>query len=464
MMACAAGVSFAATEARADVADPSGPNASTGTAKFHYDYTKTLDTSIDTGWIGPSAVQFRAVLAIDPVQNGGPLFSIDMPKGAILQASWAGDKKIVLQPVNGAATDGTVSVRHTLTPDVQVKVSAFGLNATFSISALKLIDKINGGAFAYDSQAKQAFAPWAFPGVNTVLNAPNLDSANLFDPIGFDNFPDIIANNIDGEFSVKAITKPTFTYKTTKVTLQGSDKPVTAAGGQSVLAAPNGEFGDYAEIATTVEGDMTVAGELDIEPYVNITRVLNFSGVSIGVGYPLVKKTYTTPATHVTFQTAMIHIPLPNVQVPTNGVDMGFVKAGGTSSKTVTISNSGEKAAVLNFKSSDPRFTVAGGPVTVAPKDKYDLEVKFSGDTSAASSDIEVDSNDPDAPAQTFKATANGADGTGGDKPGDANVPGGGGGSSGCGCVTAGASSLPSWAGLGLLGLGAVVFIRRRKA
>jgi len=460
MMALAAGVSFAATEARADVADPSAPNTSIGTAKFKYDYTKGLDTTIDSGWLGPSAVQVRAVVAIDPVTNGGPLFTVDMPKGAVVEASWTGDKKITLKAVNGAQTDGTVTVRHTLTPDLQVKVSAFGLNATFSISALKLLDKINGGAFHYDSTAKQAFAPWAFPGVDTKLNAPNLDDANLFDPIGFDQFPDIVSDNIDGEFSLKAITKPTFQYKTTKVTLQGADQAVTAAGGQASINAVDG---DFMEIATTVEGTMTVLGEMDIEPYVNITRVLSFSGINLGVGYPIFKKTYTTPATKVTFQTAMVHIGLPNVKVPTEGVDLGAVKSGGSATKSVTINNTGEKAAILSFKSSDPSFTVPGGQITVGPKDKYELEIGFSGD-GQASADIEVDSNDPDSPVQTFKIGANGADvGNGPGKDGDADLPDGPKGDSGCGCVTAGSSSLPSWAGFGLLGLGAIVFVRRRK-
>jgi MYXO-CTERM domain-containing protein len=460
-MALAAGVStFAATEARADVADPGAPNSSIGTAKFKYDYTKGLDTTIDTGWLGPSAVQVRAVIAIDPVKNGGPLFTVDMPKGAIIEASWTGDKKIVLKATNGAQTDGTVTVRHTLTPDLQVKVSAFGLNATFSINALDLIDKINGGAFAYDSTAKQAFAPWAFPGIDTHLNSPNLDDANLFDPIGFDQFPSIISDNIDGEFSVKAITKPTFSYKTTKITLQGADAAVSAPGGQAAMQAVDG---DFMEVATTVEGQMTVSGEMDIEPYVNITRVLSFSGVNLGVGYPVFKKEYTTPPTKVTFQTAMVHIPLPNVKVPTDGVDLGDTKSGGSTTKTVTINNSGEKAAVLSFKSSDPAFTVPGGQITVAPKDKYDLAIQFTGD-GTASADIEVDSNDPDSPVQTFKIGANGADvGNGSKSKGDANIPDGGKSDSGCGCVTAGSSPLPSWAGFGLLGLGAMVLVRRRK-
>lgn len=461
MMAALAGVTFAAGEARADVADQGAANTSTGTAALKYDYTKGLDTSIATPWIGPSAVQVQAKIKIDPVKNGGPLYTIDMPKGAVVSASWANDKIITLSAVNGSQTDGTVTVRHTLTPDLSVKVDILGLKATFDFNALDLISKVNGGSFKYDSQAKQAFAPWAFQGVGTKLNAPNLDDASLFDPIGFDQFPSIVSDNIAGDFTVKAITKPTFTYKTSKVTLQGASAPISAAGGNATLPAVDG---DYMEVMTSVEGDMNVQGTIDLEPYVNITQVLGHN-ISIDFGVPVAHVDYTAPAQKVSFQSALVHIPLPNVKVPTEGVDLGAVKAGGSATKTVTIKNTGEKAAVMTFKSSDSAFEVPAGQVNVAPKGTYDLQLKFSpNDTGAASADITVLSNDPDSPEQTFKIGANGADVGGGDKNGEANLPEGGKpDAGGCGCKTAGTSSMPSWAGFGLLGLGALVFVKRRR-
>ena len=109
MMAVTAGVSFAAASAHADTTTTpaGGDNSSTGSAALKFDYNQGLDTSIDTGYLGPSVAQVRAVIKIDPVTAGGPLYSIDMPKGAVVEASWAGDKKIVLKPVAGAQTDGT---------------------------------------------------------------------------------------------------------------------------------------------------------------------------------------------------------------------------------------------------------------------------------------------------------------------------------------------------------------------
>jgi MYXO-CTERM domain-containing protein len=124
-------------------------------------------------------------------------------------------------------------------------------------------------------------------------------------------------------------------------------------------------------------------------------------------------------------------------------------------------------AATMNFKSSDPQFQVPGGSITVAPKSKYDMQIKFAADKAgAAQSDITVLSNDPDSPEQTFKIGANGAD-VGGSEDGDSKdgLPGSApAADSGCGCKTAGTTtSTGGWAGIGLLGLGLAVAARRRR-
>src|SRR5690349_18517434 len=91
MTAVFVGATMATSAAHADVTDPSaaqgGPaNTSTGSAALKFDYNKGLDTSIQTDWLGPSVAQIRAVMKIDPVKNGGPLFTVDMPKGAVVEA------------------------------------------------------------------------------------------------------------------------------------------------------------------------------------------------------------------------------------------------------------------------------------------------------------------------------------------------------------------------------------------
>lgn len=471
MIAATSGALTAAGEAFADVStDASAPNVSIGTAALKYQHYKGLETSISTGLRGFTAgsvsIKVGASIKVDPVKNGGPLFTVDMPKGAVVQASWANDKKIVLKTANGAQTDGTVTVRHTLTPALDLEVKAFGATANFTYDATKLLNKLQdqlgaNATFNYDSKASQPFAPWGFAKVDTKLNAPSLDGSELF-TLPMSILPDFISNNIDGEMGVRAVADPTFAYTSKTVKLSGADGTISAAGGEVSLPAVDG---DFLETMVNLEGEMAVAGEMKIQPFVSFTKVF---GTNLSVSFPITAYSapYTVAPTKVAFQSVIAHIPLPNVKAPKQGVDLGAVKAGGQATKTVTIDNTGEKAASLSFKSSDPAFSVPGGTITIEPKGKYELRIKFASNTAGpASSEITVLSNDPDSPEQMFKVGANGAE-VGGPSGGEEGLPQGGGageGDSGCGCKTAGGSTLPSWAGFGMLGFGAVVFVRRRK-
>jgi MYXO-CTERM domain-containing protein len=471
MIAAATGVTLAAGQARADVATDTGaPNTSVGAAALKFDYNKGLDTSIDTGMHGFSAmsnkisVQVGAAITIDPVKNGGPLFSVNMPKGAIVQASWANDKKITLKAMNGAQTDGTVTVRHTLSPTLKLGISVFSVNVNIAYNATDLLnmlqDKIGANAtFNYDSRASQAFAPWGFAKVDTKLNAPSLEGAELF-TYPMSEISILADNQFDGDLGVRATTNPTFSYSTKKVTLSGASGTISAPGGEVVEDAVDG---DFMETMVNAEGEMDVAGKMNIQPFVSFSHVPVLGNVTVDMPITAYSADYTVPPVKCAFQAVVVHIPLPNVHAPKQGIDLGAVKAGGSATKTVTIENSGEKAASMTFKSSDPAFSVPGGTINIEPKGKYDLQIKFSSaNAGPAAADITVLSNDPDSPEQTFKVGANGAD-VGGPGEEGTDLPGGGGSDGGCGCTTAGSSSLPSWAGFGLLGLGTVVFARRRK-
>ena len=488
MMAVATGATFAASSAHADVASSGGPNSSVGSAALKYDLTKGLDTTIDTGYRGFSGggvtAQVRAVVKIDPVKDGGPLFSVEMPKGAMVQASWGTDKRIVLKAQNGTATDGTAKVRHTLTPSLGVKLGAFGINAEINYDATKILQKLqeqgNANAkFSYDSGLKQQqFMPWGFTVVDTKVAMPDLTQGTLF-TLDIDKLPEFVANNFDGLLGVRAVTDPTFSYKTTKIAIANTEGVINGQAGEVSMAAVDG---DYLETMVSVEGELLVKGEMKIQPFIQLTKVPVLGNATINIPITAYSKKYDTtiaaagpdnllntaddvkiPAQQVAFQAVNVHIPLPNVHAPSRGVDLGAVKAGGSASKTVSIENSGEMAATMTFKSSDPAFEVEGGSVTIPPKGTHELKVKFSSNTEGpASTTITVMSNDPDSPEQTFKVGANGADVGAEEASGDVKAEA----DSGCGCKTAGSSSsqVPGWAGLGLLGLGAVLVSRRRKS
>jgi len=461
-MAALSGVTFAAAPAHAgDVETGSGdPNTSVGAAPLKYEHTNGLPTSIETGFKGPSFAQVNVGIKIEPVANGGPLFTVDMPKGALVQASWGADKKIVLKAVGGDRTDGLVTVRHTLAPTIDFKVAAGGINATFTYNATDLVNKIPGARFNYDSKAQSQFAPWGFAPVETKLNSPDVANATLFS-MNMNVLPDLVSDNVTGHFGIRATTKPTFSYKTTKIFLSGTDGEIKDNTSELSIDAVDG---DFMELMTSVEGEMTVKGSISIHPFVHIDTIGSDLNIDTDLGLDVFSKDYTTPATKVNFQTALVHIPMPNVHVPKRGVDLGMVKVGGKATKSVEIENSGEKDAVMSFKSSNAAFSVPSETITVPAKSKYELTVKFSPDSAAADqAEITVASNDADSPEQMFKVGANGAD-VGQDEDDDDSLPRGPAADSGCGCTTAGSSSpVPGWAGLGIAGLGAVVLFRRRR-
>jgi hypothetical protein len=460
MMAAFGGVVLAPASAEA-ATGTAGPNSSVGSAALRYEQLTGIPTSIETGFKGPSFAKINVGIGIDPVANGGPLYVIDMPRGAQVVANWGADKKILLKPQDGAPTDGLVNVRHTLTPFVKFKFSGFGLNADYTYNGTDLVNKIPGASFFFDSKASQPFAPWGFAGVATKLNAPDVANSTLFS-MNMNVLPDFVSKNVTGSFGVRATTKPTFTYKTTKIMLAGQAGAITATGTEMSIDAIDG---DYLELMTAVEGEMTVAGDLSIQPFVRIDTILDEFNLDADFGIDVLSFPYTVPAQKVNFQTVLLHIPMPNVKAPTRGVDLGEVKVGKEKSKTVVIENTGEKEATMSFKSSDAQFTVPGETVTVPPKGKYELKVKFSADSaSAASADITVSSNDADSPEQSFKIGANGAD-VGADPDDDDDGLGGSSSDAGCGCKTAGSASMPGggWAAFGLAGLGVVVLASRRK-
>lgn len=471
MMAVTTGLTSVAAQAQAGDVDANGAggaasrvNTSVGSAALKYEQRSGLPTDIKTSWAGLKpfpglTVAVNVGIKIDPVTNGGPLFTVDMPKGANVEASWGTDKKIILKPQTGSQTDGLVTVRHTLTPSIELKLSGSLVNATFSYDATQLVNKLPGAKFAYDSKAQKQFAPWGFASVDTRLSAPDLANATLFS-MDMDRLPDFVANNVDGYFGIRASTKPTFSYKTTKIVMSGADAEITNAADELTIPAIDG---DYMEIMAAVEGEMSVTGSLGVQPFVHIDKIGQLN-LSTDLGIDVYSKDYATPPTKVGFETAMVHIPMPNVHVPSKGIDVGMVKVGGQATKKVQIENSGEKEAQMTFKSSDPAFEVTNETVTVAPKSNYELTIKFSPTSaSAAMADITILSSDADSPEQSFKIGANGADV--GAEPTEApgGVSSGPNADDGCGCIAAGRSSAPGYAGFGLLGLGAVFLFRRRR-
>jgi hypothetical protein len=355
---------FTGTSAQADTAattppvTPSAPSCdaasgtcSVGTAALRAELRNQLPTKIDSGVMDKGLIKIRTRFTIDPVA-GDPLVAIDMPKGALVEASWNEKGFVNLKPVTEASSQGTIAVHYTLTPSLEASIYGFNVN----YNAAQLINMIPGAKFNYDQKASGTVAPWGFVGGSVAMPAPALDQSTLFSlpfsQLGVDS------DTVTGSLSIQAAAKPSFNYLTKSVLLDSGS--ITAADGSTKISVGDADFLD---VGATVAGQITVTGDLEIRPVIKIDSVygfptfgltkFSFSAVkkAIGGGEPVA----------VAFQNANIHIPLPNVKVPATPIGLGDVKAGSTATKTISIDSTGEMGAKLQFTSSDPQFVVPSG-------------------------------------------------------------------------------------------------------
>lgn len=454
---------FGAARAEAGTAgcDPASLTCSVGTAGLKAQIKNQLPTTIDSGLMDKGLIKIRTRFTIDPVGTD-PLLAIDMPKGALVEASWSEKGYVVVKPVTEQGTQGTMSVHYTLVPSLEASIYGIGVN----YNAEQLINKVPGAAFHYDAKAAMPILPWGFQAAALKVAAPALDSSTIFS-IPFSQLG-VSTSIAEGTLSIQAAASPTFTYVTKDVRLDSGS--VTKADGSAKLAVADADFLD---LTASVAGELALSGNLDIRPIVKVDSVdgyptfglvkFGFSAVSrpIGGGAPM----------PVAFENTQIHIPLPNVKVPTATLAMGEVKAGQQAEQTITIESTGEMGSRLEFSSSDPQFIVPSGKVLVGSKSKHQLKVVFKPSSDgAASATITVRSNDPDSPEQTFRVAANGAslDPQGGDESGNGSRPGGvkelepPPSEGGCSTAAAGGGSTSGFAAL-LVGLGLAVAARRRR-
>lgn len=437
-------------------------NVSMGTTSLHAEVKQRLGTEIDSGWMEKGPIKVRTRFTLDPVQ-GDPLLTVDMPRGAKIEASWNEKGFINLKPVTGEGATGTAKVHFTLVPSLEAGI--YGVSVSYNAS--QLTNKLPGGKFNFDAQKTEPLSPWGFAGASVKTPGPAIDNSTIF-ALPFSTLG-VSTSTAEGSLGIQATTSPTFKFVTKEVRLDGFG--VTSADGVAKVPVSDGDFMD---VVALVNGELTFNGDLDIRPVVTVDSVAGVPTFGlVKFSFSAVKKAFSGAPTVVDFAPQTIHIPLPNVKVPSTPIGLGDVKAGGKAEKTVSIDSTGELGAVLTFTSSDPQFSVPSGEVRVPSKGKYDLKVAFSPKSDGpASTTITVHSNDPDSPEQTFKIGANGAslepdDGADGPKKGQR--PGEGvpeladpGGDEGCSAAPLRRAGTSSASALGI-GLAIALMARRRR-
>ena len=449
-----------------------------------------LPGDIDTGWLpecDPPAphcgsIQFRAQIAFDPVKSGGPLYTVDMTKGTMVDARWPTTDWIDLTLPPGSPTDGSFKVAHTMTPEIGLYIDVLSFTTEIILDASTIINYLPGAQFNYIAMNSTKFKPYGFDSVALNVNGGGNLASSVVIAVTFDQLGKLVGTGgfedyITGSFSFNAITNSDFTYQTTKVVVTGATGPINYADGMAQVMSPDG---DYLEFIAHTEGIMRYTGTIELLPVINISSV---GGFGITLNFPIsvgLEFDYGQGSIPVVFPNQVVHLPLPNVFVPSTTLNFGEVDTGGKSeAKTVTIENTGELGALYEFSSDNTQFKVHTVSGQAGPDGaEFDLKVTFQPTKSGAQTGvITVKSNDPDSPVQTFNvqgfgrgedipdpedAGTGGSGGGAGDAAGINSTPYEAGDDGGCGCRTPSGNGNAAGASLALLGL-ALAFLRRRR-
>jgi MYXO-CTERM domain-containing protein len=475
------GASFTTPVAHADsVPSPSSKcettmRCSSGQAALKASSRDIIITSIDSGWLpacsngnahcSGTPLQVRTDVALGPTDDPNkPLWEVDMLKGALIDVTWPDKESFTLKLANGALTDGQLTVAHSVIPNASVYVGLI-LNQEFNFNATDLLNKAPGANFKYASTATANFMPWAADTVaQLTVPGPDLSQSELFS-VPLQSMPGV-GSLLEGTLALSLSTSPTFSYTTTQVQISGVTRPLTGTNPAGKLKTQNA---DYLDLLVDVQGELTVKGTMEFLPNAHITHISGIGSMNltlpINVG---ANKDYTNEKTPVLvqFPKATVHVPLPNLFVPTEDVDFGEIKTGSQAEKSVDLNNTGELGAILSIESSDPQFSIAAPQAQMNAKSKGTLVVRFAPTQEGpASATITVTSNDPDSPVQTFNVTGSSRpeaapvnpQPTGGPPP----VVGSPSETSGCGCHMAPQGT--QTAGLAFVGLGIAALVRRRR-
>ena len=380
-----------------------------------------LPGKIDTGWwpkCNPGTadghcesekVQFRAQIAFDKPKTGNSVYSIEIPRGGIVDARWPTSEFFDLTLTPGGATDGTFRVSHTLTPEISlfVRLPPF-YTGKIDFDSTSLINLLPGSQFAYLAAGSKKFQPWGFEKTELVVEGKDINQSRLF-AVTFQQLENLITSGsggsltdiVQGNFSFNATTRTKFTYETSRVEFIGATGPINEATGTTQVFI---DGGDYVELQGNIVGQMRYEGVIEFLPAISITQVGN---IPFSITFPIhlgLEVDYGSGSFVVNFPAQTVHIPLPNVFVYSTPLSFPSTQTG-TKSETrkIIIDSTGEMPAELSFSSSDPaQFKLSSSSRVMGQGERFELGVTFHAYTPGTqSATITVTSNDPDEPVQT---------------------------------------------------------------
>jgi len=390
-------------------------------------------------------------------KSSEPLWKIDIARANLLRMSWPlsanGDFELGLE--DSLTSNGTFQVKYSLlaTAGAVGEIGPFTFLKGLEYDWTKDLERQTDFRFRASNDVRfDAFRSLG-NAINNEVPPPILEDRTLFSTsatfLGF-----------TGNAKFVVDTRPNFRFSMTRVLVEGAE-PITSNAPIGRLAKRDANALD---LVASIEGEIVVTGMLGVKLVgSNGDDSITVAQIPLAESLP-----FTSETVRVVFPSTTIHIPLANIKLPKEDIEIAKVKRGEKAEKVITVRNTGELEANLRVESSDQQFQVLQRTATIPPGGELPLTIRFTpGSEGDQATKITVRSNDPDEPVQEFSIRAGGPTLGGGSNFGSIGTAGAPD-DSGCGCRTVASASRHSsslaFAGVGVALAGLVARRRRNRA
>jgi hypothetical protein len=359
---------------------------------FEYHHDAFAGAGFDTGWIPSSgAIQLRFALALTG--------RTDVTMGGTVVTSWppALDTQVVGRPGTGH-----LGMNYGVTLVAQLRFHASILGASYSWEGSIPTPAILSDLAAV---AETTFNPFALPG--DILRPVTVsDSSARFHLISYGLTDDIISiPGLNGGIAIDMEGALSTSYQTNSIVIANADSIVATDGHSRVFpeeGATEG-FGAFKNIVLHPDGTLAYDGTITLYPTVFITLL----GFDFDYDIAEIPIHFGAGGMEVMFADDIAHVPLPDVDFSVSSVDFGTVEAATTEHRTLTIGNAGEAPLELSPRGLRNGFNAPRDTIVIMPGESEELDVTFLSTTpGSASSNLQIDTNDPDAPLLFVRLSA----------------------------------------------------------
>jgi hypothetical protein len=212
---------------------------------------------------------------------------------------------------------------------------------------------------------------------------------------------------IDGGFELSARGMLTTSYQSQRIDVERALSSIISEGAWvAVPPEPMTEgtgFGASEDMVVLPHGTIGYDGVITLRPalYVELAGS-RWDLLAFDVPLHVVEL-----STDTDFEPANVHVPLPDVRIAPDAIDLGRVLVGETAEGSVDIVNDGEAELVVELVEPGHGLTAIPSSMTLAPRSRRAMTITYTPtDAEMLSTLVSLTTNDPDRALAAFRVTA----------------------------------------------------------